>query len=164
MKNLRNLSAKDRFLTTMALDSLSKSRSIEWTAIAGPSAKLDLRHQHRLHPVNVAGLSRGVGAPERTRVGRLRLKARKDAMIAAVHADQERAKTPVLVAPAADNDFMAGATFGLGPVVAAARMRDRPRAVAQGGHGAFERTWIGLCRVCPFVYEAVPHDDGGHGS
>jgi hypothetical protein len=41
-------------------------------------------------------------------------------MIAAVDAGEERAETPVLVAPAADDNFVTGPAFRFGPIVIAA--------------------------------------------
>ena len=61
-------------------------------------------------------------------------------VIAAINADHERAQVAGAAAPAADDDFMAAAAFGLHPGFGAARLVGRIRALR---NDAFE---VEICR------------------
>ena len=97
-------------------------------------------------PGPVLALARRVLAAERALVGLERIElfekpagvagieARADLagmhkVIAAINADHERAQVAGAAAPAADDDFMAGAALGLHPAFRAARLVGRARAL-----------------------------------
>ena len=121
-------------------------------AIAGPARELDLGDQLRLDPGPVLALARRVLAAERASISLQRVElleqgagvalvearadaARMDEVIAAVHADQQRAQVVRAAAPAADHHLLAGAALGLEPGLGASGLVRRTGAL---GDDAFE--------------------------